>query len=288
MWTAALPLPGNWKMTRFSQIAILLLLMLAPIRSRAQELPFRAGECADLIVNYRYGIKADIIKARMELSEEEGDFRASIIANTTKFWDSVYRVRDTFSCRFTPAGTPVSYLRHVNEGDYWAKALCIWNADASGLRLVGDKRNRPHRDTTYSDPLMVRDIINLIYHLRTVDPETMTEPVPYLLIVDKDLIDARIRFIGREEKKIAGLGVVHTLKYGATMHTRKGYSVEEDTQYTIDATNADSKEKMFFWFSDDGNRLPVFFTRPLSVGSINGRTVGFGGLIYPLSALKEE
>ena len=276
---------------RFNQVlraTALLLLVLSPIRSRAQELPFRAGECADLIINYRYGIRADLIRARMELSDEEGDFRASVVAHTTKFWDSMYRVRDTFSCRFTPEGKPVDYLRHVNEGEYWAKALCTWNEDASVLRLVGDKRNRPHRDTTYAEPLMIRDIINLFYHLRTLDPETMKEPVPYLLIVDKDLIDARIRFIGREEKKVSGLGVVRTLKYGATMRTRKGYSPDEDAQYSIDATGADTKEKMFFWFSDDENRLPVYFTLPLSVGSINGRTVGFGGLLYPLTALKED
>lgn len=279
-------------MTRFSQIfrwaVIAGLLAFASLRSAAQEVPFLVGERADLVINYRVGIKADIIKAQMEVTGEEGDFRVSIQAHTTKFWDSVYRVRDTFSCRFTSAVRPVDYIRYVHEGEYWARALCTWNEDASVLRLQGDKRNRPHRDTTYSDPLMVRDIVNLLYHLRTVDPESMRTPVPYLLIVDKDLIDSRIRFVGREDKKISGLGTVHTLKFAATMNTRKGTSAEDGSQYVIDTSGGDAKESLFVWLSDDANRLPVFFTVPLSVGSINGRTVWFDGLRYPFTAMKED
>ena len=180
----------------------------------------------------------------------------------------------------------MDYLRHVHEGDYWARALCTWNEDASQLRLVGDKRNRPHRDTTYTDPLMIRDLINLIFHLRTVNPEEMTAPTPYLMIVDKDLIDVQLRFVGREVKKIPGLGHCRTLKFAATMQTR--LAGDEEDEHTVGGADGDTKERLFFWLSDDDNRMMVFFTMPLTVGTINGRAVGYGGLRYPFTALEEK
>lgn len=275
-------------MIRFKRIltlSALLMLLALPGRISAQNVPYQEGEYADLILNFRHLIKADLLKARMEVSREDNDFRAVITANTTKFWDSIYSVSDTFSCRFTPEGRPVDYLRHVHEGDYWARALCTWNEDASVLRLQGDKRNRPHRDTTYTDAVMIRDLINVIFHLRMVDPEELTEPKPYVMIVDKDLIDLRLRFVGREVKKVPGLGRCRTLKFAATMKTR--CAGEDEDEHTVADSGADGKEKLFFWLSDDDNRLMVYFTMPISVGTINGRTINFGGLKYPFTALEE-
>ena len=274
-------------MTRFSRFPTLLALCLTLFLSRplsAQEPPFQDGEYANLVLNFRHLIKADLLNARMDVTREGNDFRVVISANTTRFWDSIYSVSDTFSCRFTPEGRPVDYIRNVHEGDYWARALCTWNEDASQLRLVGDKRNRPHRDTTYTDSVMIRDLINVIFHLRQVDPEELTHPKPYLMIVDKDLIDLKLRFVGREVKKIPGLGRCRTLKFAATMNTRLAGEAEDE--HTV-GSGDDGKERLFFWLSDDANRLMVFFTMPLSVGTINGRTVSFGGLKYPFTALEE-
>ena len=270
--------------SRFLTLSALFLTLLFPCRLAAQETPFQDGEYADLILNFRHIIKADLLHARLEVSREENDFRAVISANTTRFWDSIYSVSDTFSCRFTPEGRPVDYIRNVHEGDYWARALCTWNEDASVLRLQGDKRNRPHRDTTYTDPVMIRDLINVIFHLRIVDPEELTDPKPYLMIVDKDLIDLKLRFVGREVKKIPGLGRCRTLKFAATMSTR--LAGDEEDEHPVGG-NSNGKERLFFWLSDDENRLMIYFTMPISVGTINGRTVNFGGLKYPFTALEE-
>ena len=280
-------------MIRFSRAFLILALFwlpaILPAHLSAQELPFQAGESADLVINYRVGIKAELLHARIDLTEEEGDFRVVLTAATTKFWDSIYRVRDTFACRFTPALQPVDYRRDVHEGDYWAKSFCTWNEDASVLRLVGDKPNRPHRDTTYTDPMLIRDIMNLIYTLRSNDPDIFSEAGPqnYLMIVDKDLIDLRVRFAGREEKKIRGLGTCNALKYAVAMRTRKGTQPDEAEEHSLDSSDS-TKETMFFWFSDDENRMLLFFTMPLSVGALDVRTVRFEGLKYPFTALKEN
>lgn len=274
-------------MTRFSRnltLSALFLTLAFSCPIAAQEPPFQDGEYANLILNFRHLVKADLLHARMEVSREDNDYRAVITANTTRFWDSIYSVSDTFSCRFTPDVRPVDFIRNVHEGDYWARALCTWNEDASLLRLQGDKRNRPHRDTTYTDPVMIRDLINVIFHLRTVDPDELMEPKPYLMIVDKDLIDLKLRFVGREVKKIPGLGRCRTLKFAATMSTR--LAGDEEDEHTVGG-NSNEKERLFFWLSDDENRLMVYFTMPISVGTINGRTVSFGGLKYPFTALEE-
>jgi hypothetical protein len=44
-------------------------------------------------------------------------------------------------------------------------------------------------------------------------------------------------------------------------------------------------EKIYMWFSDDQNRLPLYFSAPVTIGSINGRVSKITGVKYPITSL---
>lgn len=117
------------------------------------------------------------------------------------------------------------------------------------------------------------DILTLFYNARNMDLEALEAGVnnPVSFAIDEEIFDIYFRYIGREEKRIPGLGVCRTLKFAAKVVAGEVFSGEQE---------------MLIWVSDDMNRVPLLFESPIIVGSVFGRLSAWDGLRYPLEECK--
>ena len=291
-------------MNRLSNIRLMLLaaFMLLSFNGYSQNssLPFQSGEKAKIIIHYKCGTKADIGSVDLSLDQKSDgagkpyfDLRANIA--TFKFWDNFYKVRDSYVSNFYVNGlTPVKASRNVNEGDYWARNQYVWSNGGKTLHAIVDKSTRPHRDTTFTESSVIRDLFNVIFTCRAQDINRMMagKVARYILAMDKDLIDLRLKYVGRENKKLGDFGTFKTIKLAVSVNALHPGQVDATgTKFSVSIDNAATDDnvfhgegKIFIWLTDDDNHLPVFFTAPVIVGSINGRLASCSGLKYPLSS----
>lgn len=262
--------------------------------------PFKGGEKAQIIIHYKWGTKADIGTVNLSLTEKcdtgKPYFHLRADIATYKFWDTFFKVRDVYESDFyTSDLTPFKASRDVHEGDFWAKNKYSWSNGGKTLHAVVDKKTRPHRDTTFTENAVIRDLFNVIFAVRGLDVKRMMsgKVSRNIVAVDKDILDIRLKYVGREEKKIGDWGKFKTVKLAVSVsNLRDGVNDEASgNRFSVgaDAASADDNVfhgdgKIFIWLTDDENHLPVFFTAPVAVGSINGRMANCSGLKYPLSS----
>ena len=288
----------------FILTAVFGLLSAANAYSQTSQMPFQDGEKAKIIIHYKWGKKADIGAVNLSLNTrtDAGSkpyYHIHADISTYKFYDTFFKVRDTYDSKFyTSDLTPFAASRNVNEGDFWAKNKYTWSNGGKTLRAIVDKKTRPHRDTTFTEPVIIRDVFNLIFACRGLDVKKLMsgKVVKYAVAVDKDLLDVRLKYVGKETKKIGEFGTFKTIKLAVSVADLHNGSSDgkNDNRFSVnvDGTASDDNVfhgdgKIFIWLTDDANHLPVYFTAPVKIGSINGRMATCSGLKYPLSSKVE-
>lgn len=265
------------------------------------DLPFKDGENLKIVIHYKCGFNADIGEMHLKTTEEtipDGRkiFHIVADASTYKFWDSFFKVRDTYESKFFPDLQPYYFYRNINEGSHWAKNWYDWSDEGRNLHAIVKKRGRPDRDTSYTETMVIRDLINLICDFRAGDVQSVIDGNRkyYVMAMDKDILDISVRFVKREEKKLGSLGRFNTLKFGIALSPRAKNEDKGSERFSLDYGDVPEggesgevfygKDKVFIWLTDDDNYLPVFFSAPVTVGSINGRVVEIEGARHPLTS----
>jgi len=269
-------------------LIICVITAISPLKLRAYEFPFQNGEKLVYIAHYKLGFSSDL--ATLTLTTESVDLEAGdgmhvkADIRTNKFGDAFYRIRDIYETTFllNDKLQPISYHRDVQEGKYWSKNWYEWDADCSVITMKVRKSTHKDRDEQRDNSEYLRDIINTICSLRSVDFDKLLkgERVKYPMIVDKQINDITVRVIGREEKKISSeMGTFDTIKLGISVVLRRDENYEQTaTKVAIDSED----ETIFMWVTSDGNHLPLYFTAPIALGSMNGRLIYCEGLKYQL------
>lgn len=271
----------------FLILSVLAASALIPLR--AQELPFAGGENVNYTIHYKYGVNADLASLTIKGVQEGANYHVTAHINTFRFWDSFYKMRDRYESVFALNSDlkPRSALRDVNEGKYWAKCNFTWGDNPTRVRAVIDKSSRPHRDTVLQEKSTIRDVFNMIYFCRTADYDKLAkgEKIRGIVAMDRTIYHVTIRMVGKEKKKVNGHNW-NTVKLGISLTVSGADQGETNTAVSIGDTADDLKggDKLFFWVSDDENRLPVFFSASLKVGAVQGRLTEVSGNKYPFTA----
>lgn len=277
------------KVKSFIGLVMSMAVVLSSTSAFSEEFPFKGGEKTVYTIHYKLGFSADIATLEVNVDEglENGKQCFHVVSNlkTFKFGDTFYRIRDLYEAKFYASANlqPIMYHRDVSEGNYWSKNWYNWNEDASKVEMKIEKSTRPKREEVLDCPPIMRDLINVIFRLRSVDYDRLLrgEKVHYEMIVDRQINDVYIRMDGRETKKVSSeAGTFNTVKLAIADIIRKDPGEETASKVTIDSP----QEKIFFWVTDDENRLPVFFSAPVALGSMNGRMSSSEGLKYPLKS----
>lgn len=245
----------------------------------AVEHAFRQGERLSYIIHYRcLGIRTDVGEAEVCLTDggdRDGRRLLHPVASgsTYRFWDAFFPVRDRYeSVFYEDSVQPVYFHRDIHEGKYTIRNYYSWDDSTHAIEAKVVKTDRTI-DTLLPGHRCTFDILTLFYNARNMDLEALEQGVnnPVSFAVDEEIFDIYFRYIGRENKRIPGLGVFRTMKFAAKVVAGEVFT---------------GKQEMLIWVSDDMNRVPLFFEAPIIVGSVCGRISGWEGLRYPLEECK--
>jgi hypothetical protein len=253
-------------------------------------LPFKAGEKIEVTLNYKWGIKADIatLSFNLQQSTQAGTpcFHILLNARTNSFFDSFYKVRDVYESKFEYDMDPLYFMRSVSEGNFTARNDYTWSADKKTLYAKVSKSTMPAPvDTTFRSNETIRDIINLIYSLRAANINSIVagKPVTMLVAMDRNITRATCSFVRKEVRQVDGMGKFNTICLAMTLKRVGGEFQEGETKVSI-PTGEDMKNAIYIWLSDDGNRVPLYLSVPISVGKLEIRATNLENLKYPLSS----
>lgn len=278
----------------FMTVAVLALLVPAlsasgprssciPLKSLSQaDLPFGGGERMSFVIHYKWGIiNADVASATLSLDTEELNgrpvFAAALFGQNARKFDPFFKIREDFRSWFSVDGLePLRFTRDTREGNYFSLNDYVFDP-ASGVIHAGlDSKSRGKRSEELPLTDCTFDVLSLFYFARNLDFSAVRSGMrhPLTFAVDDDICDIYFIYKGLEVKNIKGVGKVRTRRFSVKLASGEVFG--EDAEATGD-----------MWFTDDDNRLLVWFDTPIKVGHIYGRITAWDGLKHPFDALVE-
>jgi len=238
---------------------------------------FQPGEKIKYVMTYNWFLVwTDVGEVTFEVREtEKNNQQAYHLIGKGKsypFYDWFYEVRDIYESWVDPESLrPIYYKRDVNEGGYHIDITYDYNWQDTLAYAESKKTRKPMKLDTIKMPPCTFDIMSIIYHARTIDftKYDKDEKIPLNLLLDSQIENIYIRYQGKEEKRVRGLGKFNTIKF-------TGYLVKGDV--------FEGGEDLKVWVTDDKNRIPVWIESPIKVGKIKARLVDYEGLLYDLES----
>lgn len=252
-----------------------------PLRSLSEKsLAFQAGERLNYVIHYKWGwVNSDVAKGSISIDTVrlggERLFKARLFGRTVRFYDTFFRVREDFASWFTVNGMrPVRFTRDTREGGYYVKNTFsyIWAPQHSYIEATIESRHKDLYITNIPLSESTYDIPSLFCLARNLDFSKIKkgERYPLVFAIDDEVFTIYLIFEGREKKRLKGTGDINTLKFAATLVAGEIF---------------DGSADMYMWFTDDENRIPVFFYAPIKVGEITGYLESYEGLKHPFNSI---
>ena len=248
-----------------------------PLKDRSENnLVFKGGEKIVFTLHYKWGVvDADVATAtvRLDTTVINGKkvFHGSLRGNTQKIYQKIFTVKEDFDTWFTREGLrPVKATRSCKEGNYVCTNLYYYRDKYIDAKINSSKRgeftvNLPLDDCTYDIPL-------LFYIIRNMDDGSLRPGgrYPMTYACDHHVKTLQFTYIGKENRKVPGVGTVRCRKFAFEVAKGELFSGDSD---------------LYIWLSDDGNRIPVWFSAPLKVGQVQGRLKSWDNLKNPFSSI---
>lgn len=257
--------------TTFAFLCILLGIVQAFGQNAA--LPYMHGESLTYVVNYKWGaVDTDVGEAVTNLSYSDGMFHSIITGKTFRFYDMIFKVREHFESKFYEEPMrPHYFYRDTQEGKYRMRNTFHFNNDTYEINARIQKYDRTPKDTVLKGSVHTFDIPSLFYKVRRIDFDSVAIGVkqPISFAIDDDVYNFYFILLGREVKKIKGLGTFNTLKVAVKLVAGSVFTGKDD---------------MYVWVTDDENKVPLLFESPIIVGRVQGRLVSYKNLKYPMES----
>ena len=247
-----------------------------------KNLAFKGGEKLVFTLHYKWGIvNADVAQATLKVDTTilngKKVFHASLTGKTQKFYEKFFRVKEELDSWFTRDGMkPMKFTRFAKEGKYTCTNLYSYDHTPGNEHISASLSNSRKGEFSATLPLdkCTYDIPLMYYVLRNVDATKLKEGADYPMTfaVDDDVYTLHFRYLGKENKRVLDVGTVRCLKFSFEVVSGEVFSGESD---------------LFGWFSDDDNRIPVWFSAPLKVGQVQGRLHSWSELKNPFSSIVE-
>ncbi|MCG8410695.1 MAG: DUF3108 domain-containing protein [Bacteroidales bacterium] len=187
-------------------------------------------------------------------------------------YDWIFKVRDSFQSYTSKENFhPLYYTRNTFENGY--KVQNSFEFDY-GKNLIYSKTQNTYRGYK-ADTLEFRnkiyDVVSGVYLVRNLDfsKYQINDIIPIKMIIDNEIFNLYIRYLGRETIKTYDKRIFKTIKISALL---------------IEGTIFKGGEDLLVWISDDLNRVPVLVEAKILVGSVKAMLDSTVNLKYPLNS----
>jgi hypothetical protein len=175
---------------------------------------------------------------------------------TTRFFDTIYRMRDTLGCYYAPDLTLLHAVKHADEGNYPLTDELTFTT-VNQQTLVRSHRYTPAAtriDTQLVSPSgYVFDMFGTVFYLRTLDWNRLR---------NGDRLTSKVA-IGRDLVRIICTYRGRTL----IRHEKQTYRTHRFTVDIHDDTFDQTKSPTEIWIGDDDNHLPLKIRSKLKIGA---------------------
>ena len=168
---------------------------------------------------------------------------------------------------------PVKFTRDAREGNYWCTNLYTYSGSQINATINNSRKGEfnvtlPKDNCTFDLPLMY-------YVMRNMDVSKLKVGgrYPMTFACDSHVRTLSFVYLGKENRKVRGMGTVRCLKFG--------FDVVKGEVFSGDS-------KLYAWFTDDANKIPVYFVAPLKLGEVRGRLYSSSGVRHPFTSIESD
>lgn len=247
-----------------------------PVHSSQSKLAFKDGETLHFTIHYKWGaINADVASATLKTDSTvfngENAFHTSLRGKTQRFYEAFFKVKEDFDTWYTMDGLrPLQSSRDCREGSYSCTNHYTYDANRINAKVNTSRKGEfivtlPYDGCTYDIPMM-------FCVMRNIDLGAIKQGESHYVTYacDDKVEKVAFRYLGKENKKIPGIGTVRCIKIGFAVRPSEVF---------------DGKSDLYCWLSDDDNRVLVWLSAPMKLGEVQGRLRGYSGLKYDFDAL---
>ncbi len=252
------------------------------LKSRAQcevdNFTFQGGEVVTYHAYYNWHfiwINAGIVHFSVQDRPYNGNdaWFFSAYGNTYKGYDPFMKVRDTFEVFVDKQKfQPLFFNRVTKEGSTESHHQYSFNYSNNKI----DSYIKKDGATSFKKSELqlqdcTNDVLTMVYKARNIDfsKYKKNDKIPIRMIVDGEVHDLFIRYLGKEEIENRDDRRFRCLKFSPLL---------------IPGTIFSSGEDMTVWVTDDKSRIPIVVEANVVVGSVKAVFVDAVGLRNPISA----
>lgn len=236
------------------------------------------GESADYTIYYNLGavwvsagsVNFSVDSLRMRNKEY---YHIKSVGRTFKKYDWIYKVRDAYEviAEVEPF-RPIRFKRDVKEGHTEIYEDYVFNHKTNQvitLRKESRKADFVKDTVSFSDCSF--DVLSMIYVARNLDFSNLkpNDVLPITLFLDNEEHESYIRYLGKENIEVKGLGTYRCIKFKPLL---------------IEGTIFNAGEDMTVWVTDDAAKVPLLIDTPILVGSIKARLNAITGNKHRLTS----
>lgn len=259
----------------FKRIIVLFCLFTAISTLRAQDHPFRSGESLTYgIYYYLWGVWVGAGDVTFSVHDDtylgEPCYRFKGFGKTYPRYDWFFKVRDTYEAYSSKSDlSPFRFHRDVSEGSFYFTEDNVYNYSDSLVYSAMRIKEKPMNLDTFNLLSNSFDVLSLVYQARTIDFDSKKkdEKIPIRMVIDQEIFDLYIRYLGVETYDHDDLGEVECYVFSPLL---------------VEGTIFRSGEGMKVWVTKDKNMIPLYIESQIRVGSIRSELKFWKGLKSPM------
>ncbi|MFO7843364.1 MAG: DUF3108 domain-containing protein [Bacteroidales bacterium] len=257
-------------------------LILTSIGCHAQNLVkqfpvFQSGERISYTASYNWGF-IWLNAGYVEFSVKKSHFKDNEVyffnsyGTSIPSYDWLFKVRDYFQSYAKMDNlTPLFFDRNTYEGGYSVHNRFTFDYTDSLIYSQTENSDKPYTEDTLQLPQNVYDVISGVYYIRNIDFDQyqVNDTIPVRMIIDNEIFDLYVRFLGREVIKLHNKQKFKTIKFSALL---------------VEGTIFKGGEDLLVWVTDDLNRIPVLVEAKILIGSVKATLLNTENLKFPLDS----
>ena len=194
---------------------------------------------------------------------------------TYKSYDWIFKVQDHYQCYLDKETLrPLWFHRENYEGGFEVDNMYTFNQEENLVYSSTWNSERPFKRDTVKIPPCSFDLLSIIYYTRNIDFSALQvgDSVPIISIIDNEIYNLYIRYLGREIIKTRSDMKYRCIKFSALL---------------VEGTMFKGGEDLFVWVTDDKNRIPILIDAKILVGSVKAYIQSMKGIRNPVISLVE-